>query len=89
MPTYEVAEPHAHCGPDGGSQWGSGQGSSLGALLRGCRCHSPPPVMEALSSRAKVTALEVVKETGLSKEVSVGGTLATSGSTVSSTDVEP
>ena len=45
--------------------------------------------MEALSSRATVTALEVVKETGLSKEVSVGGTLATSGSTVSSTDVEP
>ena len=49
----------------------------------------PPPVMDALCSGAKLIALEVMKGRGLSKEVCVGGTLATSGSMVFSTDVEP
>lgn len=81
----DVAEPHAHCRANGGS----GQGASRGALPRGCTCHLPPPVVNSLCSGAKLIALEVMKGTGLSKEVRVGGALATSGSMVSSTDVEP
>lgn len=75
------------------SRWGLSVGLWPGLLLRGTSQGLPMPLTSPCNGgsvlQGQGDSPRVVKETGLSKEVSVGGTLATSGSTVSSTDVEP